>query len=340
VSASFGLTYDTAESDESIKLFPDLSASIRHTFSPTLALTITESFVRNDDPQLGDSFGLRRERRTFSSNAFGVSLDWALGLWTTQAYYHNSIFFEEEGGGEDTWSHVLGVNASRRLGALNTLRFGYELSYFQTDSSGSNDRDGIGHLVHASLSRQIGAFGTGGVSTSLSTNSFDDTVVWNVSLFGAYGLPSGLSLSGAFGYSHLFLQDDGDDENTFSVNATASYRWTRATASVGVFQDFRQTAVVGQDFGLVLTRSYFASFSYRITPTMGVSANARYSENEPTGAGNAREQDNANTLTFSASFDWQILRWLSMNLRYSYTDYQGLNGATENRATVTFAASF
>lgn len=339
VSASFGLTYDTAESDENIKLFPDLSASIRHTFGPTLALTLTDSFVRNDDPQRGDAFGLRRERRTFTSNSFGASLDWALGLWTTQAYYRNSIFFEEEGGGDDTWSHVLGVNASRRLGALTTLRFGYEFSYFQSDRSSSNDRDGIGHLVHASLSRQIGAFATGGVSTSLSTNSFDDTVTWNVSLFGAYGLPTGLSLSGAVGYSHLFL-DRGGDENTFSINASASYAWTRASVSVGVFQDFRQTFNEGQDFGIVLTRSYFAAFSYRITPTMGLSANVSYSENEPTGAGNVRQSDSSNTLTFAVAYDWQILRWLSMNLRYAYTDYSGFNGATENRATVSFAASF
>src|SRR5262249_54455197 len=152
-------------------------------------------------PTQADQFGLRRERRTFTSNSFSISADWLIDIIQTQAYYRNSIFFSEE----DTASHVLGANASTRGGALNTLRVGYELSFSQTTNvdreranelgTSTSDRDSVGHLIHASFSRQIGLYGTGGVSTSYSFQTRNSSRVWNISLFSSYGLPTGLSMS-------------------------------------------------------------------------------------------------------------------------------------------------
>src|SRR6185295_20083603 len=114
-------------------------------------------------------------------------------------------------------------------------------------------------------SRQFGLYTTAGLSTSAQFQTQDNTRIYNASLFGAYGLPSGLSLSAAVGYS-ILDSDNRDTEGTVSANVAASYRFNRAFFSVGVFQDFRQTSQQGQNFGTVQTRSYFGSFLYQWTP--------------------------------------------------------------------------
>ena len=118
----------------------------------------------------------------------------------------------------------------------------------------------------------------------------DNTRIYNASLFGAYGLPSGLSLSASVGYS-ILDSDNQDTEGTVSANVTASYRFNRAFFSVGVFQDFRQTSQQGQNFGTVQTRSYFGSFLYQWTPFINTTLNVSYNENEPTGTGNDRNSE-------------------------------------------------
>ena len=47
-----------------------------------------------------------------------------------------------------------------------------------------------------------------------------------------------------------------------SSNSSATYRFAKAVISVALLQDFNQTGLQGQDFGIVLTRSYTGSFSY------------------------------------------------------------------------------
>jgi opacity protein-like surface antigen len=154
------------------------------------------------------------------------------------------------------------------------------------------------------------------------------------------------------GYS-ILQSDTRDTEGTVSANVTASYLFTRAAISVGVFQDFRQTAQQGQNFGTVKTRSYFGSFLYQWTPFINTVLNVTYSENEPTGTGNRDVSGSQNTLTYGAGVNWQVLRWLTASLQYQYTRQTGGsafgNGQTgqsgtgdyaENRATLSLFATF
>jgi hypothetical protein len=133
----------------------------------------------------------------------------------------------------------------------------------------------------------------------------------------------------------------------------ASYRFTRAAVSVGVFQDFRQTAQQGQNFGTVQTRSYFGSFLYQWTPFINTTLNVTYSENEPTGTGNRLGGGSQNTLTYGGSLNWQALRWLSASLQYQYikqtggdtfsnnqTGQFGTGDYAENRVTLSLFATF
>jgi hypothetical protein len=171
-----------------------------------------------------------------------------------------------------------------------------------------------------------------------------------VSLFGSYGIPQGLSVAGSVGYSML-TNDTGGDDGTVSASLTASYRFSRAVISVGATRDFRQTAQQGQNFGTVESTSYFGNFLYQLTPFINTTLQATYSENSPTGTGNADTGETQKTLTYGASLNWQVLRWLTASLQYLYTKQTG-NGAfnqvigggsgdfTENRATLSLYATF
>ena len=368
LSTTVDLVHDTApNSGDDLKVFPSLSASVRYALSPRLALTLSDSFVRSDAASTLDRSGIRRGRQTSNTNNLGLTVDWLLDQVATQAYYRNVLFFSEDsnrggsssGGGsssrdgEDSITHILGLNASTRIATDYIIRGGYEFS--RTDSTGG-DRTGdvggdtTGHTVFASAARQIGLYGTGGLSSSYSFQTERDTRIWNVSLFGAYGLPTGLSVSAAVGYSMLDSDRD-DSDGIVSANVNASYRFARAMFSVGVFQDFRQTAQTGQNFGTVETRSYFGSFLYQLTPFINSVLTASYTENEPTGTGNDSSGGRQKALSYGASLNWQVLRWLTASLQYTYTKQYGrdafsqdIGGGTgnfaENRATLSLFATF
>ncbi len=363
------LVHDTApNSGDEVKVFPSLSLAVRYALTPRLALTFTETFVRNDSPAVADQFGIRRGRETFDTNAAGVAADWLLGQIATQAYYRNVLFFNESASGSntnnanqngiseanqnDTVTNIFGLNAATRIFTDYVVRAGYEFS--KTDTLSGNN-SGIGgdttsHTGFASASRLFGLYTTAGVSTSYSYQTQDNTKIFNASVFGAYGVPLGLSLSAAVGYS-ILNSDTQDNEGTVSVNAVASYRFTRAVISVGVLQDFQQTAQQGQNFGTVESRSYFGNFLYQLTPFINTTLEARYSEATPTGTGNIKTNQTQTTLTYGAAVNWMILRWLTASIRYDFTKQTGTNAFQqgsfnnggnfkENRATLNLFATF
>jgi hypothetical protein len=188
------------------------------------------------------------------------------------------------------------------------------------------------------------------VSSSYSIQSNNQQRIFNVSLFGAYGLPTGLSVSTSVGYS-LLNSDTQDNEGTISTNTAISYRFARAVATVGVSRDFRQTGQQGENFGTVESTMYFGSFLYQWTPFINSTVQATYSENEPTGTGNTQNAGTQTTLTYGASLNWQVLHWLVASLQYTYSKQTGnsafgVTGANaggdvaENRLALNFFATF
>jgi len=335
VLTSLGVAQDSVNSFGDFSFFPTVSASVTHTFDPRLSVSLVDSLVRSDQPALANPFGLQQQRQTFTSNWLGLSADWLLDLVAIQGYYQLSTFFSTS----NTISNILGVDAGIPLGALMAVKAGYELSYSVV--SGATSGNTTGNLLWAALSRQINPLMTAGVSTSYSIQTIDSARIWNISLFTTYELPGRLSLSGSVGYS-LLTSDAGRNFSTVSTNTNASYRLGPAVISVGLFQDLNQTFTTGENFGIVLTRSYWGSFGYAVTPFIDASLRATYSQNEFTGVGNGGS--NQNTLSAQASLAWRLRRWLSTGLNYTYTRYDaGASSggiATENRVTLGVNASF
>lgn len=353
LSGNLSGTYDTVRDEDNYSFFPSFTGSLQHTFNPRLKLTVSDTYVREDDPWLSDSTGLRGERDTFSRNIFSVSLSWLVDIVQTQIYYRNSFFI----GREETMSHIFGANASMPVAALYSVSAGYEFTV--RDTSGDETDQTTVHRVFGSVSRALGTFSSAGVSSSLSLIVGDtDARIANISLFAAHGVPGGFSVSGSVGYSIFDSDAASNPRHTFSANITGSYRFASSTISAGYFQGFVQTADEGEDFGIILRRTAFVAFSYAITPFVTASARGQYSRNEPLGGGDSGINPHT-AYTAGASVSWRILTWLSLTGSYAWTkrdvdssgnrNPNGLNGSdpeannqssVENRATVTLSARF
>ena len=94
---------------------------------------------------------------------------------------------------QDTVTHILGLNASTRF-AIGLYRPGglrvLPDRHRSAGASGGDD-EGTSHTVFASVARQFGLYTTAGISTSFQYQVNDSTKIYNASLFGAYGLPTG-----------------------------------------------------------------------------------------------------------------------------------------------------
>jgi hypothetical protein len=242
LSGNAGLTYDTAPST-GFNVFPTGSAALQQTLSPKLSLTLTDAYTRSDDPTQPIHL-VNTQRQTFTSNSFSAAANYQIDRVATQAYYRNSLFSTGGTNGTNTVSNLVGVNASTQIGLYNTAQMSYARSWIDTSgtSSGSNSGQTTGSLFTASLSRQTGQYSTAGLSGSyqeLSLPQSGDQQLWNVSLFAAYGLPSGLSLSGSIGYGQL-SSNNQPTTPIVSGNSNLSYRFFQPWCLSGSSR-FRQT---------------------------------------------------------------------------------------------------
>ena len=361
LSATSGFTYDSSTGTNNMNAFPSLTASIRHMFNPRLSLTLTDSFNRNDNPSVADSSGLRQQRQTFTSNTFGAYVDWLIDLLQTQYYYRNSYFSNSNSNvsssaqnitsntnqsNSTTTSQIFGLSASTQIGVLDTVRVGYEYSISEPQQSQTS----YGNLFTASLSHQLGPYASVGLQGSYSMQTLDDVKIWNGSVFGTYGLPTGFAFSGSVGYS-IVNSDVASNQSGFSGNALVSYAHARGAISLGVFQDYRttyqggqigQSNVVdqsGQNFGVVQTLGLTGNFTYQITPLVGSFIHVSYTQNKNTGIGNTKSNQSQDYLTANTGLSWAVLRWLNLSLQYTRNQYN-LPDRVENQGLLSATASF
>ena len=334
ISGTWGFTYDTAaSSSDNFNLFPSLTASIVQIFTPRLSATVTDSYVRNNSPYQSNQFGLTTQRQTFTSNSFSLGVNYLIDRIATSVYYRNSYYTTGGSNGSNTGSNILGASASTPIGVFNTVSLGYE--YFWSDtsgtSSGNNSGQTTGNLLTATYTRQTGLYSSAGIqgsyqwlsgpgssnNQSSSSQSSGDGHIWNISLFSTYGLPSGLSVSGSLGYSQASGNGQSDQGGVTS-NSNISYRFGPAVASLGVFSDFQNTGLTGQNFGVVQTQGVTGTLSYTFTPLVTGSVFGSYVSNGTTGFGNNSSSPNSNNWNTGVNLNWQMLRWLVMNAQYSY----------------------
>jgi hypothetical protein len=252
-----------------------------------------------------------------------------------QGYYQLSTFSSDS----DTVSQVVGGNAGVPLGGLMAVKVGYEFSSSRT--TGDVSSDVTGNLIWASAARRVNPSTTIGVSGSYTLLTLDDARIWNASVFNTYELGNRFSMSSSAGVSVL-SSSVTDNEATFTTNTTAFYRLGRFLFAVALNQDFQQTFTQGEDFGIVLARSYTGSVAYEVTPLITATIRASYDDNQLTGVGDTR--GTAKAFTGEAGLSWQVRRWLTATLNYTYTRYDGDTttggAAPANRVVFRLSTSF
>jgi hypothetical protein len=219
-------------------------------------------------------------------------------------------------------------------------RAGYEFSDIQ--NSGALENQSTGNLFWASLARRVGRLTSVGISGSYSLQSFDSTRIGNISVFATYALPERLSVSASLGTS--VLRSDSGDDALLTTDISASYRFGKVVVSLAIFQDVNQTGLQGENFGIVLTRSYTGRVGYAVTPFIDTGLRVSYNDNAFTGVGNSAGNPDSKTLSATVGLVWRARRWLNVGPDYTFTRYNSSDvsgsAANENRVTLTLTGSF
>jgi hypothetical protein len=345
VAYNLSLAHDSSTDD--VSHFHSLLGRVSWQATPLLTLTVTDVLTRSDEPSQADRLSLRRERRTFTGNTFSVEADYLLARMSARPYYRLSTFFDEDG--SSTVTHTAGTTVSATFYQATTATLGYEYLTSQT----TDGADLSGHQVTASLSRRLSPFASAGISAGYSWRHEADTggtgrdfEIGNVSLFGVYAIPGRWSINGSVGVSRL-LDERGNDHLLLSTAAGLSYRFARATATLGVDRGFSESFAQGQNFGVVETQGVTASLTYPVTPALVGAISAFYRENEFTGLGvegrgRGRKED---VWGAAVSVSVRLLSWLGLEAEYRHEERSGSTlgaqgGFTENRARLSLFATF
>ena len=367
IGLTFTPAYDTVTGD--LRYFYSLLGQVVWQANPRWQLTVADTFTRSDEPGQADRLGLRQERRTFTTNTFGVNSDYLVGLIATRQSYRLATFSDEASG--DTTTHTLGASATIPLYQTNAVSLGYEYLTSSTEagsapSTGSplfgargGQSDINGHQFTAVATRQLTPLRSVGIKTSYALrNASDETgdsdfQIWNVSLFTRYIVAGRLIVDGSVGVSGL-IADSGISVGPNFFSATSiSYQFARAVAALAFDSGFSETFADGQNFGVLETQGVTGSLFYPFTPGLSGTVSGFYRRNKPTSieATTAAQGETTNwggTLAFS----WRLLRGLLLDVSYTYLEQKGSdrtslaaerglgNSYTENKVQASFRVSF
>jgi hypothetical protein len=301
--------------------------------------------TRSDQPEQADRLGLRRERQTFTSNAFSLTSDYRLATVDTQQFYRLATFSSER---ESTVAHTVGASAATTVAAANRVTIGYEYLNSATDDAGEI----AGHRLTAAVSRQLSTLASAGVETSYSLRtqrngeireSFDS---WTAGLFGGYALPERWSVTARVGISTLSAEDH---RWIVSGSVDLVYRLSRGTVGLTAERGFSETFAGGENFGVVETQGVTATLSWQWTPRITSTGQVYWRDNESTGVAASRQAGTERVWGATAALTYQVLRWLAVAGDYSFTSQDGAIDGTarggagtvkEHRGRISLSASF
>src|SRR5205823_13830496 len=106
---------------------------------------------------------------------------------------------------------------------------------------------------------------------------------------------------------------------------------------------FTETINHGKNLDIVETSSISVSVAYKFTPLLSGLITGGYRENKQTGEGGVQAGQTDKVISAGAHITYQIFRWLSASLDYTYTDLtssNSLNSYVENLARAGLNASF
>ena len=345
----------------------DDRADVNHAFAgsltwdvvPRFQLTVSDSFNNSDQAGAADRLNLRRGRERFTTNGASITGTYTFEPFLAQAYYRNTYFTSDR---DTTTTHAPGASISMALAQINTVTLGYEYLDTKTtvdDPSTTNsstffggpteDSRTTGHQVTATYSREISRVLTAGLTGTYATREQETTTRMNftresIALFSNYVLPERLIIRSSLGVARV-EGDTASGRPLVTTDSSLTYYRGPATLSLRVEQGFSETFGTGENFGVVETKGFTASFGYRFTPLLSALVSGTYRENKSTGEGGGQTTSGQDekSVSATANLTYQIFRWLAATLDYTYTHTNSADASgsyTENRIRAALSASF
>ena len=330
-----------------------LGAQLAWQATSRLRLTLTETFLKSDEPELADRLDINAGRRDFTRNLLALGGVYSIGTIETRAHYRLSLFDSDA---QRTIAHAVGGSGSVPIGQIHLLTVGVEYIDSETTrgTSGSaislpqNDTKTTGYEFTGSFSRDISADLVAGVTagyavreqtTATATNDFSR---WNVAVFNTYVIPGLITMRGSIGVAQRIGGSSGNKLLPTS-NSRLTYFLGPAVLGLTIEKGFSESFTQGENFGVVETQAVLGTATYHFSPLLSAFIRLSYRENEFTGEGGGQAGRKDETMSGSLGMSYQVLQWLTATLDYVYrktTSSDTGGGFTENRVRAALNASF
>jgi hypothetical protein len=299
--------------------------------APRWKFTLADTLTQSDNPAQADRLDLRLARQEFTSNLLSLSSDYSLGLIDTTEYYRLSTFASAQ---QTTTTHTFGATGLVPLGRIHAVRLGYEYLNSETTvgrpgtlvvTGAFSNSTTLGHQLTGSFSRDLTKDTTAGVTATYAVReqvlatARTNFSRWNVSLFNNYVVAEKIIVHGNIGLTQL--DSDGSKPRLLlTSNTEVTYYLGSAVLGLKVERGFSESFAQGQNFGVIETSGISGSLSYRFSPLLTGSATGGYRENKFTGLGGGGQAGREDQIvTVNSSLSYQVLRWLTATVDYTYT---------------------
>jgi opacity protein-like surface antigen len=327
--------------------FANLALNVGHQL-PRLSLALSDSFIRSDQAEEATPTGIRRERRTFTTNTISPQVRYALTPTTAiTGVYTNTLVWNENGGGTEgettagTRRTIQGDSVSHAFLTAVQHRFSRNLSgggsYTFEAVNRKQDVDTLSHSASADFAYAVSpttsaifrAFGTI-VDRQNGTTSSDgvgveerDSTIYGLSLGVRWQLATYLTVFAAVGPTVVSREDRPTRLfANWQVGVDGALPITRRMSlSLTTQQSIINTAGEIDDVGLVLSQSAGVTLNYSVSRSLLTSlfANVTRTQLLENVATNVSTQDREFLYwSAGAALSYALTPVWSLSLRYRY----------------------
>jgi len=339
-------TYD-ARAEEGNFAFANLALNVGHQL-PRLSLGLSESFIRSDEVEEARPRGIRRERRTFTTNTVSPQVRYDLTPRTAlTGTYTNTLVWNENGEGVngqptagdqrriqgDSISHAFSTGLQHRfrpnLIGGGSYTFTIVDSEQEADSVSHGVAADLGYIINPRTSTSLRAFGTivdrrdGATGGKRGGIGEGDSNIYGLSLGVRRQLTTFLAAFIEVGPT-VVSREDRPTRVFANWQAGLAGRLPltrRASLSFATQQSIADTAGDIDDVGLVLSQSATATLNYTILRTLFASVFANYTRTELLEdiATNVRTQDREfSSWSTGATLSYALTPVWSLSMSYRY----------------------
>jgi hypothetical protein len=321
---------------------------------PRLALALNASLVRDDDPVLASSSGLRQGRQTFLRSSVSPQMRYALSQLTSINLAYTNTLVTDADLALDTISHTVATGLDHRFSRVLTGRIGYDFTTTEDEDEAEADRQthgasaGLDYLLDqiTSLTLQASA------SATTQSGNEEDFSIYSIGIGGRRQLTSFLAIFVLVG--PLVFLEEGKESRVFAnlqlnlEGALLHSRRTTLTLTAG--QDIVDTSTDVEDVGVVLRQSVGLTLNHIVSRRLQASLFVNFTRTEElvqfaTVEAEGEEEEKETTYFWQAGAraSYEVTRTLSLSVVYTHLQRNSnLPGEDydENQVLVTLSSRF